>query len=101
MTEPHIVGMFLFDGFEPLDAFGPIQVLGVLPQFSVMLLGPTEDPVESSTGQRVLVDRTWDTAERVDIVMVPGGAELAGFFEYEWHSDPSWDPFAARAGLVE
>lgn len=56
------VGLFLFDGFEPLDAFGPIQMLGAMrTRFRVHLLGPIADePITSSLGQRVIADRAWD-----------------------------------------
>jgi transcriptional regulator GlxA family with amidase domain len=73
--EPRHVGVFLFDDFEPLDVFGPVQMLGALrEQFRVHLLGPAADaPVVSSLGQRVLADRAWEDGARLDILMVPGG----------------------------
>jgi len=72
---PRTVGVFLFEGFEPLDVFGPVQMLGALrDQFHVVMLGPeAERPVTSSLGQRVLADRAWDDAAPLDIIMVPGG----------------------------
>ena len=30
----------------------------------------------------------------------PLAREVADRVELEWHQDPDWDPFAARAGLV-
>ena len=72
---PRTVGVFHFDGFEPLDVFGPVQMLGALrDHFRVVMLGPeAEQPVTSSLGQRVLADRAWDDAAPLDIMMVPGG----------------------------
>lgn len=73
---PRSVGVFLFDDFEPLDVFGPVQMLGALrSQFLVHLLGPAADsPVVSSLGQRVLADRAWEDGPCLDIMMIPGGA---------------------------
>ena len=72
--EPRRVGVFLFDGFEPLDVFGPVQMLGALrDRFQIRLLGPEADaPVVSSLGQRVVADRAWHDASPIDIVLVPG-----------------------------
>lgn len=73
--EPRNVGVFLFEGFEPLDVFGPVQMLGALrSRFRIHMLGPVADqPVTSSLGQRVLADRSWDDPTPLDIMMVPGG----------------------------
>jgi putative intracellular protease/amidase len=73
--EPRNVGVFLFDDFEPLDVFGPVEMLGAMrDEFRVHMLGRAIDaPVRSRSGQRVLADRAWDDQAPLDIVMVPGG----------------------------
>ncbi len=35
-----------------------------------------------------------------DLFGLAAAQEMAEGCEYEWHADPSWDPFAERAGLV-
>lgn len=74
-TPTREVGVFVFDGFEPLDVFGPVQMLGAMRnRFHVQLLGPAADePVTSSLGQRVIADRSWNDMQRLDVIMVPGG----------------------------
>lgn len=76
MADVRDIAVFLFNDFEPLDVFGPVQMLGALrSQFRVHLLGPEPDaPVVSSLGQRVLADRTWEDDLPFDIIMVPGGS---------------------------
>lgn len=78
-SSPRTVGLVLFDGFELLDAFGPQQVLGVLPHlFEVVLLGPSAGAVTSSTGgtpgPQVVASHSWeDSSVAVDLLLVPGG----------------------------
>ncbi len=209
MDSPRVVGVFLFEKFELLDACGPMQMLaGSSKTFQVKLLGPSMSPVASGVGQtagpRLMPDDIWETSQRLDILLVPGGmgtrsevgnqrllealrkhassaelitsvctgaavlakaglldgkratsnklafkwvkeqglkttwvpqarwvvdgnvmtsggiaagidmalaifahyrgeeaaAKMASLMEYEWHSDPSWDPFAKMAGLI-
>jgi len=68
------VSMILFDGFELLDVFGPLEVFGLLPQrCAVTLIGPSAGPVASAQGTAVIADVGYAAAPRPDIVMVPGG----------------------------
>lgn len=69
------VGIVLFDGFELLDVFGPVELLSVTPElFAVEFVGPTAGLVRSSQGVEVAAQRGYDDAGRPDIVLVPGGA---------------------------
>ena len=43
--------VFLFPGFEPLDADGPICILGCLPEVEVITIAEAPGPVTSSTGR--------------------------------------------------
>jgi transcriptional regulator GlxA family with amidase domain len=68
------VGIVLFDGFELLDVFGPIEMLGRLPDlFDIELLGPDAGPVASAQGPRVVTDHAYVNAPPCDVVLVPGG----------------------------
>jgi hypothetical protein len=43
----------LFDGFEPLDVFGPLELFGHLPdQFRLVLAGPAAAPCAAPTAGR-------------------------------------------------
>lgn len=64
----------LFDGFELLDVFGPLELLGVLAdRFDISLVGPTAGPVRSAQGPRAIADFAYDDAPVGEIVLVPGG----------------------------
>ena len=68
------VGTVLFERFELLDVFGPLEMFGVLPdRFELSLIGPQVGPLASSQGPRVHVDYAYADAPSVDIVLVPGG----------------------------
>jgi transcriptional regulator GlxA family with amidase domain len=71
---PRRIGVVLFEGFELLDVFGPLEVYGILDEeFSILTIGPGAEPVASSGGPAVAVDVSYVDAPVVDIVLVPGG----------------------------
>lgn len=73
-SEPRQVSVVLFDGFELLDAFGPVELFSMLPdRLRVRFVGPSLGPVASSQGLQVLPTATFETAANPDIVLVPGG----------------------------
>lgn len=68
------VAVLLFDGFELLDVFGPVELLSRLPdEYAVTFVAPTAGPVRSSQGAEVIATESLDGPPPVDIVMVPGG----------------------------
>lgn len=68
------VGILLFDGFEVLDVFGPVELFGRLPdEYPVTFVAPTAGPVHSGQGVDVVATESLDARPAVDIVMVPGG----------------------------
>jgi transcriptional regulator GlxA family with amidase domain len=72
-TAARTVTTVLFEDFELLDVFGPLELLGGLPaQFRLRLAGPG-GPVRSAQGPQVATDYSYETAPSPDIVLVPGG----------------------------
>jgi transcriptional regulator GlxA family with amidase domain len=64
----------LFEGFEVLDVFGPLEVFGVAGhRFNLTMLGPEAGPVRSAQGPAVVAEVAYRDATRPDIVLVPGG----------------------------
>src|SRR5437588_1186756 len=64
----------LFEGFEVLDVFGPLEVFGVAGQrFNLTMLGPEAGPVQSAQGPAAVAEVAYRDAPRPDIVLVPGG----------------------------
>lgn len=68
------LGMIVFDGFELLDAFGPLEMFGLLSsKFDIVMVAERTGRVKSSAGPAVAVDHTFGDVPRLDIVMIPGG----------------------------
>lgn len=68
------IATVLFDGFDVLDVFGPLEVFGVAGRrFNLTMLGPEVGPVRSAQGPAVVADVPYRDAPRADIVLVPGG----------------------------
>jgi transcriptional regulator GlxA family with amidase domain len=73
-VEPREITTVLFNGFELLDVFGPLEMFGVAGQrFSIRLVGPEPGPVRSEQGPAVVTDVAYRDAPPPDIVLVPGG----------------------------
>lgn len=69
------VSIVLFDGFELLDVFGPLELLSIEPErIEVELVGPRAGSVASSQGAEVVAPIAYAEAGAPDIVLVPGGA---------------------------
>lgn len=71
---PRRVGVVLFDRFELLDVFGPLELLGVLPdRFELSMIGPSVGPIRSAQGPEVLAGDRYTESPVPDIVLMPGG----------------------------
>ncbi len=81
---PQKYGVALFNGFQALDVFGPLDVLNILSgthPLRLSIIAPTLDPVstlsEASSiriGQSIVPTHTFDNApDDIEVLMVPGG----------------------------
>lgn len=85
---PRNFGVVLFDGFQAMDAFGPLDVLSIFSnmagapsQMCLSILSATLDPVPTLVSglgetfrQMVVPTHTFDTApENIEVLLVPGG----------------------------
>ncbi len=94
------VSVILFDGFQLLDVFGPVDLLSTVRElYDVRFVGPDGDPVTSSPGISVSVTDSRDTAPEPDLVLVPGGLGTRTLVQDQpfltWLAD-----YAGRASLV-
>jgi putative intracellular protease/amidase len=68
------IAILLFDHFTALDAVGPYEVLGRLPDAELTFVAEEKGLVRSDTGRLALqADATLDETSAVDILVVPGG----------------------------
>ena len=64
----------LFEGFETLDVFGPLQIFGNAPDvFDIFTVAAASGPVRSRQGQRVVADYDLQSCPEPDALLVPGG----------------------------
>lgn len=64
----------VFPGFETLDYFGPIEMLGGFTgQTKIITVAQGADPVPSVHGQRIVIDATLDQSDDYDLLLIPGG----------------------------
>jgi len=68
------ISVVLFDGFELLDVFGPVELFSVVPdRLAIEFIGPKAGPVASSQGVQVTTTASYHTAAIPDIILIPGG----------------------------
>ena len=73
-SKKRTIGALLFPDFELLDIFGPLEMLGVLPDyFEIVTLAERSDPVASAQGPQTVIDRTFANPGELDVLLVPGG----------------------------
>lgn len=68
------ITVVLFDQFELLDVFGPVELYSKVPGLTIDYLAPSAGPVASSQGVQVVADLAFTDLKDPDIVLVPGGA---------------------------
>ncbi len=67
-------GMVLFDRFELLDACGPLELLGQLPdRVELVHLAEQPGPLSSVQGTQLVADCALADCAALDILLVPGG----------------------------
>ncbi|MDR2372995.1 MAG: DJ-1/PfpI family protein [Bifidobacteriaceae bacterium] len=116
-TAPRRVSVLVFEGFELLDAFGPVEVFSQVPAaFTIDLAGLSGQPVRSSQGAQVLPDHSLLAAPAPDIALIPGGpgtrhlTEDESFLKWlrQWAGAANWiasvctgSALLAAAGLLD
>ncbi|WP_080056383.1 DJ-1/PfpI family protein [Spirosoma aerolatum] len=78
MTKPRIpirtIGIFVYNGFNTLDAIGPYQVLSELSGVDIFFVAKEKGIVKNQKGLKVQVDRSFADVAQLDILVIPGGA---------------------------
>jgi transcriptional regulator GlxA family with amidase domain len=68
------LGLVLFEGFEILDACGPLEVWGNLKtRVKVVTVAATAGPIKSSQGAAIVADHSFADCPPLDMLLVPGG----------------------------
>ncbi|MEU9389878.1 DJ-1/PfpI family protein [Streptomyces sp. NPDC048324] len=78
------IAIVLFDGFTALDAVGPYETLGRLPDSETVFVAERTGPVRTDNALLALTaHRTLAEVPRPDVVVVPGGPGQTGQMDNE------------------
>ncbi|MDX6538678.1 MAG: cyclohexyl-isocyanide hydratase [Gaiellales bacterium] len=69
------VGVYIWPNMTALDVLGPQQILGFVPDFDVITVAKSMDPVVTDTKIRILPDHDFASCPPLDIVLVGGGVD--------------------------
>jgi transcriptional regulator GlxA family with amidase domain len=73
-SSPIHVGAVLFEGFELLDLFGPLEMFGLLEgDARITVMAEEVGPVRSSGGPCAMAEATMAGSEGFDVLLIPGG----------------------------
>lgn len=68
------VGAVLFEGFELLDVFGPLEMFGLLRErMELVMVGERAGAVRSNQGPSGVAEFTFAACPPLDVLLVPGG----------------------------
>jgi len=74
MGNKRSLGVVLFEGFELLDVFGPLEMFGLAADhFEIRLISQTGGVVASRQGPKSLCNDSFQSAPAIDVLLVPGG----------------------------
>jgi len=83
------IGVVLFNEFELLDVFGPLEMYGMAPEnFEIHMVAERGGDVASKQGPRSVVEHEFGDGRQFDILLVPGGrgtrTEVENSILLEW-----------------
>ena len=74
MASKRTLGVVLFEAFELLDVFGPLEMFGLAADhFQIRLISETGGVVASRQGPKSVCDDSFQSAPAIDVLLVPGG----------------------------
>jgi len=74
MRSKQTIGVVLFEDFELLDVFGPLEMFGLAADhFEIRLISEHGGVVASRQGPKSVCDDSFESAPAIDVLLVPGG----------------------------
>lgn len=69
-----ILGAVLYNNFELLDLYGPLEMFGALPgNFNIITVSDQAGPVASLPGPQTVADYSYADCPPLDLILLPGG----------------------------
>lgn len=69
------IALFIFDRMTALDAVGPLEIIGRMPDADVRIVGKSTGTVRAGH-IGLTVDHTIDDVDKPDILLIPGAADM-------------------------
>lgn len=76
MAPQKTIGALLFDGFELLDVFGPLEAWGMLAaagNWRIVTVAESAGAVKSAQGPQAVAECSLADCPKLDVILVPGG----------------------------
>ena len=74
LNDPLTLGAILYEGFELLDLYGPLEMFGNLkPQIEIITVAEKVRPVPSFQGPQTIADFDYLNCPQLDLILLPGG----------------------------
>jgi putative intracellular protease/amidase len=71
---PLTLGAVLYDGFELLDLYGPLEMFGHLkPDVGILTVAEKEGPISSFQGPQTVAEYDYGNCPALDLMLLPGG----------------------------
>jgi transcriptional regulator GlxA family with amidase domain len=68
------LGAILYNGFELLDLYGPLEMFGNLkPEIEIIIVAEKAGPVPSFQGPQTVAEYDYQNCPPLDLILVPGG----------------------------
>lgn len=68
------IGIYVYDGFNTLDAIGPYQTLSQLSGVKIFMVAEQKGMVRNQSGLKIDVAKSIDEVKQLDMLVIPGGA---------------------------
>lgn len=68
------IAVFLFDDFETLDVFGPVEIFGRLTDlYTIRFYSLKGGHIRNKHGVSIFTDKLNDDADKIEVFLIPGG----------------------------
>jgi len=72
-SDERTIGILLYDGFEALDVYGPVEMWGNVRQLELVTVAEEAGPIDSAQGTQTIATYSFEDCPELDILLVPGG----------------------------
>jgi transcriptional regulator GlxA family with amidase domain len=75
MEKKRVLAAVLYEGFELLDLYGPLEMFGSVgePELKIVTVAAQAGPVRSAQGPSTVAEFSFEDCPPVDLILVPGG----------------------------